>query len=495
MSIRTPQQYREGLKDGRVVYFNGERVEDVTKHRVLKVCIDHCAMDYVFSQDPRYQDLFVERNDEGESVSFFYFPPKSAKDLLRRRQVIQVLTRACFGLSLPQLAGSDGLNALAVVCGRMDGKLKTNYSHRVEAYRKYLQKKHPVTALGMTDVKGDRSLRPSKQEPHKDYYVRIVEERSDGIIVRGAKTHISASPCADELIVLPCRNMREDDKDYAVAFAIPVNTRGVKYISSSREPIEEGNYFDYPLIASGYLNDALVVFEDVFVPLERVFLKGEWQFSGDMAYMFANFHRISGDSYKYAELEVLVGAAALIAEYNGIDKVSHVQDKLSWLAMYAEGTEALGKMACQECVSEGDSHLVYPNPMYSNIAKLFFADNYHQAMKYLQDMTGGIVATIPSSKEFFNPETRPLVEKYLGGKAGIPTEYRLKTINLIRDLSAVYFGGLTLHAEGSLAAQRLAIHALADFGKYKAAAKRAARIKDGTEHPIFAQLPLFPPSS
>ena len=426
---------------------------------------------------------------------FFYIPPRTSKDLLRRREIIQAITRACFGLSLPQLGGTDGLNALAVVCRRMDNKLKTNYAERVEAYRKYLQKNHSVTALGMTDVKGDRSLRPSRQETHKDYYVRIVEERKDGIIVRGAKTHISASPCADEIIILPCRNMRQDDKEYAVSFSVPVNAKGIKYISCVRDPIEEGNYFDNPLIASGFLDDALVVFEDVFVPQERVFMKGEWQFSGDLAYMFANFHRVSGDAYKYAELEVLVGAAALMADYNGIDKAPHVQDKLSWLAMYAEGTEALGKMACQECVTESDSTLVYPNPMYSNIAKFFFADQYHQALKYLQDITGGIVATIPSSKDFFNPETRPLVEKYLGGKAGVPTEHRLKAINLIRDLSSVYFAGLTLHAEGSLAAQRLAINSLADFDKYKAAAKRAARIKDGKEHRVFSQLPKFPISN
>jgi 4-hydroxybutyryl-CoA dehydratase/vinylacetyl-CoA-Delta-isomerase len=452
-------------------------------------------MEYVLTQDPRYQNLFAERNEEGELVSFFYIPPRSQKDLLRRREIIQVLTRACLGLSLPQLAGSDGLNALAVVCGRMDNKLGTNYSERVEAYRKHLQKNHSATALAMTDVKGDRALRPSRQEPHKDYFVRIVEERSDGIVVKGAKTHISASPCANEMIVLPCRNMLEDDKNYAVAFAIPIDTKGVTYISSAREAIEEGNFFDYPLTASGYLNDALVVFEDVFVPMERVFMKGEWQFSGDMTYMFANFHRISGDSYKYAELEVLVGAAALMAEYNGLEKAPHVQDKLSWLVMYAEGTEAFGKIACQECITDPDSHLVYPNPMYSNITKLFFADNFHQAIKNLQDITGGIVATIPSSKDFFNPETHPLIEKYLGGKAGIPTEDRLRAINLVKDLSSVYLAGLTLHAEGSLAAQRLSIYTIGDFEKYKAAAKRAARIKDGKEHPIFAQLPSFPLSS
>jgi 4-hydroxybutyryl-CoA dehydratase/vinylacetyl-CoA-Delta-isomerase len=137
--------------------------------------------------------------------------------------------------------------------------------------------------------------------------------------------------------------------------------------------------------------------------------------------------------------------------------------------------------------------LVYPNPMYANICKFYFADNWHQATKYIQDIAGGIVGTCPSSKDFFNPETRDLLDKYLGGKAGIPTEHRIRLVKLIRDLTSSYEDVLTIHAEGSLAAQKLSVYILADFERYKAAAKRAARIQDGTRHPIFDQLPEFPP--
>jgi 4-hydroxybutyryl-CoA dehydratase/vinylacetyl-CoA-Delta-isomerase len=287
--------------------------------------------------------------------------------------------------------------------------------------------------------------------------------------------------------------MREDDKDYAVSFAVPANAKGLTLISAEPEIKEPGNFFDNPISASIYLNDAMVIFDDVFIPNERVFMKGEWRFAGDIAYMFGNFHRLSAETYKAAELELVVGAAALMAEYNGVEKAPHIQDKLAWLVLYAEATEVMGRSACEHCVSESDSNLVYPNPMYANIAKLFFADNWHQATKYLQDIAGGIVATAPSSKDYFNPEIHDMIDKYLGGKAGIPTEHRLRLIKLIRDLTSSYEDVLTLHAEGSLAAQRLSIYALGDFGKYKAAAKRAARIKDGTEHPVYSQLPEFPP--
>jgi len=492
MAIRTPQQYIESLRDGRVVYCLGERIEDVTQHPILRICVNWMAMDYILQQDPRYQDLVTEKNEEGELVSFVFMAQRSVDDLLRLREIVKLWARVCYGKpSGAKFVGKDGLNAVTVVARRVDKQFGTNYADRVEAYRKYLQKTDASIALGMTDVKGDRSLRPSKQQPHQDYYVRIVKELSDGIVVRGAKAHISEAPLSNEILVLPCRAMREDDKDYAVSFAVPANAKGLTLISAEPE-VKEPNFFDHPISASVYLNDAMVIFDDVFIPKERVFLKGEWPFAGDIAYMFGNFHRLSAETYKAVELELVAGAAALMAEYNGVEKVSHIQDKLTWLVLYAEATEIMGRAACEHCVSEPDSDLVYPNPIHANIAKFFFADNWHQATKHIQDIAGGIVATAPSAKDYFNPELHEAIDKYLGGKAGVPTEHRLRLIKLIRDLTSAYEDVLTLHAEGSLAAQKLSIYTLADFKRYKAAAKRAARIKDGTEHPLY-NLPEFPP--
>jgi 4-hydroxybutyryl-CoA dehydratase/vinylacetyl-CoA-Delta-isomerase len=454
-----------------------------------------CAMDYVLAADPKFRDLFVEKNEEGEPVSFVYLPNKSAADLLRRRQIVQVCARTCFGMpGGAKFTGIDGLNALNVVCPQIDNATgKTEYGKRVAAYRKRLQKEDPAIAMGMTDVKGDRSLRPCKQAD-PDVYVRIVGERPEGIIIRGAKTHISMSPTANELIVMPCRAMREDDKAYAVTFAVPLDIKGLTMISGGRDAFEEGNIFDFPFTASIYGADATVIFEDVLVPWDRVFMKGEWQFAGAMAYMFANFHRLSADSYKYAELETLVGTAALMAEYNGLEKASHIQDKLAWLAMYTEGTEALGRVACENCIQVPGSDLVYPNPMYSNIAKFFFADNFHQAMKHVQDITGGIAATAFSSADYDNPKIRPLLDKYFVGKKGVPTEHRIRAIKMAKDLCSSFHGVTNIHAEGSLAAQRLSVFTIADFDRYKAAARRMAHISTGSESPVFQDLPPFPPA-
>jgi len=494
MSIRTPQEYIESLRDNRTVYFHGEKIKDVTKHPILKICRNWMAMDYVLQQDPKYQDLVTTKNEEGELVSFIFTPQKSKQDLMRLREVVQLQARVGFGKpSGAKFVGKDGMNALTVVTPRIDKKFGTDYAKRFENYRKYLQKTDAAIALCMTDVKGDRSLRPSQQKDHQDYYVHIVEENKDGIVVRGAKTHISQAPLSNEILVVPCRAMGEGDKDYAVSFGIPVDTKGLIHICADHEVHEPNNDFDYPIGSSIYINDGTIIFDDVFVPNERIFMKREWQFSGSIAHMFANFHRLSSETVKAIELELFAGIGALIAEYNGVEKVSHVREKLTWLTMYAEATEIIGRAACEHCVSEPDSDLVYPNPMYANIAKFYFADNWHQATKYMHDIAGGIVATAPSSKDFQNPETHDYMDKYFRGKNGVSAEHRLRLSKLIKDITSAYEDVLTIHAEGSLEMQKLAIFALADFNRYKASAKRAARINDGTKHPLFDELPEFPP--
>jgi len=494
MALKTPQQYIESLKDDRVVYCNGERVQDVTAHPILRICRDWMAMDYVLQNDPRYQNLLTEKDEEGERVSFALMPQRSREDLIRLREIVKLWARVCLGKPPgAKFVAKDGLNAVTVVSQRIDKKYGTNYADNVEVYRKHLQKNDLSFAMGLTDVKGDRSLRPSQQKSHQDYYVRVVEEKKDGVIVRGAKTHISQAPLCNEILIAPCRAMTEDDKAYALAFGVPVNSKGITMVSAEPEVHEAGNFFDHPIASSVYINDATVIFEDVFVPNEKIFLKGEWDFAGQVAYMFANFHRLSAETYKAVELELFTGAAALMAEYNGVQRAPHIREKLTWLVMYTEAVEVIGRSACEQCISEPDSDLVYPNPMYANICKFYFADNWHQATKYIQDIAGGIVATCPSAKDFQNPEIHDLLDKYLGGKQGVPTEHRLRMAKLIRDLTSSYEDVLTIHAEGSLEAQKMSIGALADFDRYKAAAKRAARIQDGINDNLYSQLPDFPP--
>jgi 4-hydroxybutyryl-CoA dehydratase/vinylacetyl-CoA-Delta-isomerase len=478
MGLRKPEQFLSSLKDGREVYYRGKLVEDVASHPVLQIGVQTALVDYEITENEEYMD-FAVAIENGEEINRFLYAPRTKEDLLKRMQLIETGSRLCRGFPpFAKEGGSDALNAARVASKYVDEKYGTCYNERVEAFARHLQEHDLSLAIGMTDVKGDRSLRPS-QQADQDLYLRIVEDRPDGIVVRGAKAHMTAVQYANEIIILPTRAMSEADKDYAVAFAIPVNTKGIKMISRA------GAYEDRPLKEvpiSGLFDimDALVVFDDVFIPKERVFLKGEWEFAGLFTKMFANFHRMTASAYKYPFIELMIGAAKLMADYNGTSKTGHAKEKISELILYGETLKALTRSACENPVEDKLTGIVYPNPTISNAAKYHFANHYHQMVKYLQDISGGIIVTLPTEDDFENEELRPFILKYLAGNASIEPEHRYRLIRLIHDMVASDMGGFwevtTIHAEGSLMALRLAVFAEADFTIYESAARNAAGI-------------------
>jgi 4-hydroxybutyryl-CoA dehydratase/vinylacetyl-CoA-Delta-isomerase len=486
--IKTVDQYLESLRDGRVLYHQGERVKDVTTHPILRRIVGYGCMDYVLTNDPEYRKLFVTQNEDGEDVHFLWTPSRTKEDLLRRREIYIEGVRMG-GISL-HCMGVDGLSASRVLAGRVDRELGTNYTERVEAYRKYVQQTDIGITTAQTDAKGDRSLHPSKQVQHKDFYVRVVDRQKDGIVVRGCKYHISSTPGANEAIVLPCRTHQEEDSDYCVVFATPLNAEGITLISAEPEVrtlTTEEISWDYPVSSRHGIGDGecMIVFDDVFVPWERVFMCGEWQFSRDIAYLFATFHRLFACCRMVPTLETLTGIAALMAEYNGLLKYTHIRNKLSWMVQVTEAFKVLSLSACMFPQEEEGMDLVNPNQMYINIAKYMYADNFSQFTKIAQDICGGIAADPICYRDWMNPETQPMIDKYLGGKAGIPTEHRLRAIRLLHDITGGRHVTHNIHAEGSLAAQEMMFYYNADFEMYKAAAKRSAGIPGWEEHPMF----------
>jgi 4-hydroxybutyryl-CoA dehydratase/vinylacetyl-CoA-Delta-isomerase len=466
MALRTPQAYKTSLQDERVIYYKGERVKDVTTHPVLRVAVQHASIDYEMAENPRYRELAVVHDPQtGEEISRYFHLPRSSDDLLKRSQLIETATG--LGRTLVVLIkeiGSDALFALHMVARRMDDALQTDYLSRVRQFYQHCTRNDLAVAVAQTDVKGDRSLGPS-QQTHPDYYVHIVDERPDGIVVRGAKIHTSVLTNANEVIVLPTRNMSEADRDYAVAFAIPVNTPGLKMICSPYGAPRPGHH-DHPITSQHKMTETLTVFDDVFVPRERVFLQKEWQFAGDLAKTFVEFHRFTAISYKLPLTDALVGAAQLIADYNGLTRVGHIREKITRLIAYTQTLRALTVQAAQQCHIEEEG-LAVPSPLLVNVAKLHFAENYHQMVAYLQDISGGILVTAPGEDDLRNPETRPFIDKYLGGKAGVSAAARLRVLNMISELTASDFGGyqavLAIHAEGSIEAEKLTIHREYDF--------------------------------
>ena len=481
MALRTPQAYQASLQDERVIYYKGERVKDVTTHPVLRVAVQHASIDYQMAEDPRYRDLAVGHDAQtGEEISRYYHLPRSSDDLLQRSQLIETATS--LGRTLVVLIkeiGSDALFALHLVARRMDDALHTDYLSRVKHFYQHCARNDLALAVAQTDVKGDRSLGPS-QQTHPDYYLRIVAERPDGIVVRGAKIHTSVLTNANEVIVLPTRNLSEADRDYAVAFAIPVNTPGLKMICSPYGAPRHGSH-DHPITSQHKMMETLTVFDDVFVPHERVFLQKEWQYAGDLAKTFVEFHRFTAISYKLPLTDALVGAAQLIADYNGLTRAGHIREKITRLIAYTQTLRALTVQAAQQCQVQEDG-IAVPSPLLVNIAKLHFAENYHQMIAYLQDISGGILVTAPGEDDLRNPETRLLVEKYLGGKAGVSAAARLRLLSMISELTASDFGGyqavLAIHAEGSIEAEKLTIHREYDFRHSLALAQYMAGLSD-----------------
>ena len=477
MGLRSAADYKSDLRDGRIVFCEGEQVDDVTSHPDLGIAVEHAALDFRLAEDPEHKDLFTFRDESGELSSRYYKRPAGPEDLLNRREMIERSTR--LGGSVVLLIkeiGTDALFALDVVSRQVDEKFDTEYNTRVATYHAHCKKEDLSLAVAQTDAKGDRSLLPSQQE-HPDYYVHIVEEKEDGIVVRGAKAHTTCSPYVDDLIVLPTRAIGEGDADYAVAFATPVNADGVKLIASpfgSPEP----SRFHHPVSSRHRLVDTLTVFDDVFVPTERVFLKREWPFAGVLANTFVEFHRFTAVSYKPPLCDLFIGAAALLAEYNGIERASHVREKLVKLIAYTETIRGLSRAAAHDCRIT-DFGLAVPDVVITNLAKYFFANNYHQAVCWVQDIAGGLVVTGPSERDLENPETRPYIDRFLGGKRGVSTKDRLRAFNLVRDLTASDFGGynefLAIHAEGSLEAQKITIFRDYDIDRCKELAKELIR--------------------
>jgi 4-hydroxybutyryl-CoA dehydratase/vinylacetyl-CoA-Delta-isomerase len=476
MGLRTPEEYIASLRDDRVVYYRGERVPDVTAHPEIGIGVRHAAIEYASAQDPAHQELATYQDESGARLSRYWKLPVGPEDLLRRHELIDHGTRQGHGVFLIiKEIGSDFLFAHTVVSHQMEERLKAPYHERLKAYHRHVREHDLALAVAQTDVKGDRALGPSEQE-HPDYYVRVVDRQQDGIVVRGAKAHTTDAVAANEVIVIPTRAMTEADRDYAVAFAVPVNTKGVKLITSPFSTTGASR-FHHPVSAEHRMIETLTVFDDVFVPWERVFLCGEPQFAGALALGFVQFHRFTAVSYKIPHIDLMIGGAMLAAEANGIEKAGHVREKLSRLIAWRETVRGLTVAAAYECRRMAPGVAV-PNPVTTNVAKQYFAENYHAMAQKVQDIAGGLLVTGPAEEDVVGPETKAYVERYLGGKRGFGSANRLRVMNLIRDLLASDFGGynevLSIHAEGSLEAQKLTIVREFDATRARAFAARCA---------------------
>ena len=452
--MRSPEEFLAGLHDGREVWYRGARVRDVTAHPELSIAARHAAIDF---------------HGPSPEPSPFYTLPRSAADLRARSALIEESTAR--GATLVVLVKEIGTDCLFALHRVLHG---TPEAARVEAFYRHCRDRDLALAVAQTDVKGDRSRGPSAQRD-PDHYVRVVERREGGIVVRGAKVHTSCTPNVDEVIVIPTRALDAGEEDWAVAFAVPVATPGVRlfcsdYLHGSDDP------WARPVSARHKMIETLTVFDDVFVPWERVFLCGDTERAGRLALTFVEYHRFTAVSYKLPLVDTFVGLGGALAEANGILRASHVRDKLTWLIGYAETVRGLTHLAAERARIDEAAGLAYPDPLTTNLAKWTFARDYYGAVERVIDLAGGLLVTGPGGADWASEAVRPYLEKYFAAAA--PAAERLALLNLASDLLARDFAGyqgvLAVHAEGSLEAEKLVLYRSYDPKPAVALARRLA---------------------
>ncbi len=465
MALKTPAQYVESLNDGRVTYWGGERIADITAHPRFKVPIALTAKDYEYD-DPELGALRRYTEDDGSEAHRIYQVPRSEEDLARRVELLRntSIGTAVSGVFMALMSVKDEVAAV-----------NPQYGENIERLYSYCRDHDLRGAEVITDPKGDRKRRAHEQDD-PDLYVRIVERRSDGIVVRGAKLHITAASVIHELVVMPTKGMRQDETDYAVSFSIPVNTRGVSIINRSFAPAEL-NAFDYPASSHHSMPEGFVVFDDVFVPWERVFLAGEVQLASKLAQSLGLWERTGGVIAAVEQSEMFVGLAQLVTEMQGKERDAVAQASIAELITYAQMLEMGLDYACRH-YEKTASGMVYPNTLAINAAKYYYAANYHQMVRYLHDLSGGLVLTLPMEADLRNPESGKFIRKYLHTRDSVDVEQRMRVYNLIRDMTADAFGGwnfvVALQAGGGLTAQRFMMNRTYDIERAKARALKAA---------------------
>ena len=480
--MKTAKQYIDSIRDmNHEIYLFGQRVKSPVDHPIIRPTVNCVAATYELAHKPDYESLLTATSHlTSKKINRFCHIHQSLDDLVDKSKMGRALgayTGSCF----QRCVGMDTLNALSMVTYDTDQKHGTLYNKRFLDYLKYVQEEDLVCCGAMTDAKADRSLRPA-QQPDPDQYLHAVEENDDGIVVRGAKLHQTGAVNSHEIIVMPTRAMREEDQDYAISFALPADTKGIIYIygrQSSDTRKTEGGTIDTGNILYGG-QECMVVFEDVFVPWDRVFMYKEWEFAGDLVEKFAAYHRQSY-ACKSGIGDVLIGATQLIAEYQGTAKASHIKDRILEM-IHLNETLICGSLTCAHEGRKEPSGTYFVNPLWANVAKLNVTRFPYEIARLAQEVAGGIMVTMPSEQDLEEPNVGAYVAKYLKGVEGTPVEHRIRILRLIENITlgtgAVCYLTESMHGAGSPQAQKIMIGRTADLDAMKAAAKRLCGIVD-----------------
>lgn len=476
--MRTSKEYLErlaGMKkniylDGKVIGRDDPTV--IARSKAIQLTFD-------LVDDPQYRSLLTAVSHiSGKTINRFTHIHQSPEDLLKKQKMTRRLCNITGGC-IQRCMGIDAMNALSVATKNCDLRYGTHYHERWLKYLAYFQENDLVCAGAQTDSKGDRGLRPGQQED-PDQYVHVVEKREDGVVVKGAKLHNTMAPYADEIIVLPTRALQKNEKDYAIAFALPADTEGIYLIGRDGGYAERGPGLEAPIADIGDI-ESMTVLDNVFVPNERIFLNGETDIGGGLALFFALYHRHSYTGCKPGTGDVLTGTAALIADYLGIEKLGHVKEKLAEMISVTELVYAAGIASSLNSTRSAAGTQV-PNVIYANVGRRHAGHNIFHEFNTLVDIAGGLPATLPMSKEYNSPIVGDFVRKYVTRRHGVSAENQYRANHLISDLLTSEYASIMqiagVHGGGSPIMEDIAIMGNYDLESKKKMAKYLAGIKE-----------------
>ena len=483
MALMTGEQYIESIRRLNLeIYMFGKKIDSPVDDPILRPSLNSVRMTYDLAQLPEYEDLMTAVSPyTGRRVNRFTHIHQSPEDLVKKVKMQRLLgqkTASCF----QRCVGMDAFNAVFSTSYEVDRKYGTHYHENFKRFMIHCQDNDLTVDGAMTDPKGDRSKAPHAQAD-PDLFLRVVERREDGIVVCGAKAHQTGMVNSHEVIVMPTQSMGPEDKDYAVSFAVPTDAKGI-FMIVGRQSCDtrklEGSELDVGNSEFGGM-EALVVFDHVFVPNDRIFLNGEHEFAGMLVERFAGYHRQSYGGCKVGVGDVLIGAAAVIADYNGAGKASHIKDKLIEMTHLNETLYCCG-IACSAEGHPTDSGNYLIDLLLANVCKQNITRFPYEIVRLAEDIAGGLMVTAPSEADLRDPKLGPVIDKYLRGVNEVSTENRLRMLRLIENLclgaAAVGYRTESMHGAGSPQAQRIMIARQGNLAHKKELAKALAHIKE-----------------
>ena len=479
--MKTAQEYKDSLRERNIrVYIKGELQDPKTliDHPFIKGHVNAASMTYALANSGDYENLCTATSHlSGQKINRFTHIHQSTDDLLTKIKMLRTISQKT-GSCYQRCVGFDAMNATYSVTYEADQKYGTDYHERFRRFLSYVQENDLMVAGAMTDVKGDRSLRPGQQKD-PDLFVHVVEKREDGVVIKGAKAHMTGIVNSHEMLIMPTMGMKPEEAEYAICCAIPVDAPGITHIfgRQTNDDRKCGGDIDQGNAQFGIVGgEALTILDNVFVPWERVFLCGETEFSGLLVERFACYHRSNYGACKGGVSDVVIGAAALLADYSGYGKASHIKEKINEM-IHMEETLYACSLACScqgTCTASG---AYFVDPLLANVGKHNVTKLIYDIDRIAQDVAGGIIATMPSEEDLRNAEVGPFVEKYLKGVDGVSTEDRMRVARLVENLTGGTALVESMHGAGSPQAQKVMYSKLSSIEEKKKFAARIAGVK------------------